>query len=221
MTKEERKKYNAEYQNANRKKIKLQRKKYSASHVEELKITQHEQYLKHRTERLLNSNEYGKIHKTKILKQKKDFYLKNKEIILQEREKYYTKNRNKILSRHAKYIRNRRRNDINFKLRTNLSRRVYQVLKNNYKSSNTLKLIGCNFKQLRIHIENLFKSGMSWKNYGRGWAGKGMHEWHIDHIRPCASFDLSKESDQKKCFHYTNLQPLWAKENLSKSNNII
>ena len=49
---------------------------------------------------------------------------------------------------------------------------------------------------------------MAWDNYGTGQNGKGTQEWQIDHIKPCASFDLSKESEQKKCFHYTNLQPL-------------
>ena len=50
---------------------------------------------------------------------------------------------------------------------------------------------------------------MSWGNYGK---------WHVDHIRPCASFNLVNEEEQKKCFHYTNLQPLWAKDNLSKGS---
>ena len=63
-----------------------------------------------------------------------------------------------------------------------------------------------------------FKKGMGWNNYGRGWNGK--KEWNIDHIRPCASFDLSKENEQLKCFNYKNLQSLWAKENLNKSNRI-
>ena len=48
---------------------------------------------------------------------------------------------------------------------------------------------------------------MSWDNYG---------DWHIDHIRPCCSFDLSKIEEQEKCFHYSNLQPLWAEENMTK-----
>jgi len=61
---------------------------------------------------------------------------------------------------------------------------------------------------------------MSWDNYGTGYNGKGMEQWHIDHIIPCASFDLSKPSEQKKCFHYTNLQPLWAKDNLRKKDKL-
>ena len=52
------------------------------------------------------------------------------------------------------------------------------------------------------------------------WNNHGIYTWHIDHIKPCDSFDLSNEEDQKKCFHYTNMQPLWALENLSKSNKI-
>jgi len=77
-----------------------------------------------------------------------------------------------------------------------------------------MKLVGCSIDQLKQHIEKQFKKGMSWDNWG-------IYGWHIDHIKPCASFDLTKESEQKKCFHYTNLQPLWAKENLKKYNHYI
>ena len=70
-------------------------------------------------------------------------------------------------------------------------------------------LIGCSLEELKKHLESQFKPGMSWKNRGR-------NGWHIDHIKPCASFDLSKSEEQHKCFHYSNLQPLWAKENLRK-----
>jgi hypothetical protein len=76
-----------------------------------------------------------------------------------------------------------------------------------WKHGKTVELLGMTFAEFRPYIESLFKDGMSWENHG---------EWHLDHIKPCASFDLSKEEEQKKCFHYTNLQPLWAKDNLIK-----
>ena len=79
------------------------------------------------------------------------------------------------------------------------------------KSKSTQELIGCDIEQLWIHLEKSFKSGMTRKNYGK---------WHVDHIIPCASFDLTKPEEQAKCFHYTNLQPLWASENLAKGSKI-
>jgi hypothetical protein len=63
------------------------------------------------------------------------------------------------------------------------------------------------------HLESHFTEGMNWDNYG-------VYGWHMDHIIPCAAFDLTKPEDQSKCFHYTNLQPLWAKDNLSKRDTI-
>ena len=59
----------------------------------------------------------------------------------------------------------------------------------------------------------MFHPGMSWDNYGSA--------WHIDHIRPCSSFDFSDPEQQKKCFHFSNLQPLWDEINTVKSNRIL
>jgi hypothetical protein len=101
--------------------------------------------------------------------------------------------------------------DSNYKLRSLLKTRLYLALKGNPKLSTTMKLVGCSIEQLKQHLEKQFKKDMTWKNYGK---------WHIDHIRPCASFNLSKLSEQRKCFHYTNLQPLWAKDNLQKGQNV-
>ena len=75
------------------------------------------------------------------------------------------------------------------------------------KSAGTAEFVGCSWEHLVAHIERQFKPGMSWKN---------RNAWHIDHIRPCASFDLSDPAQQLACFHYTNLQPLWVEENLAK-----
>ena len=75
------------------------------------------------------------------------------------------------------------------------------------KESHTMEYVGCTNGELKEYIESLFEEDMSWENAG---------SWHIDHIRPCASFDLTLESERHKCFHYKNLQPLWATANLRK-----
>lgn len=95
-------------------------------------------------------------------------------------------------------------------MRTRVSNAVkrFSVLKS--KSAPTAELIGCQIDRLVAHLESQFKDGMAWENYGP--------YWHIDHIRPCSSFDLSIESEQRKCFHYSNLQPLLKQENLVKNN---
>lgn len=76
------------------------------------------------------------------------------------------------------------------------------------KTKSVIKLVGCSMRHLVQHLESNFKPDMSWANYGM---------WHIDHIRPCVSFDLKDENQQRTCFNWTNLQPLWASENQSKN----
>lgn len=107
-----------------------------------------------------------------------------------------------------KRIRNsiRYKSDLSYRLRRVIGSRVHMALKGKQIFS-SINLLGCSIFNLRKHLEFMFRPGMSWSNYG---------EWHIDHIRPCANFDLTKPKQQKECFHYTNLQPLWASENLSK-----
>jgi hypothetical protein len=89
--------------------------------------------------------------------------------------------------------------------------RINISLKHNRKSLKTEILIGCSISKLKIYLESKFIEGMSWHN---------RELWHIDHIIPCDSFDLSNPDQQKKCFHYTNLQPLWKEDNLKKSNKL-
>jgi hypothetical protein len=85
------------------------------------------------------------------------------------------------------------------------------------KLTSTVALLGCSIEDLKLHLESQFKPGMTWENYGRK---KGIQCWEIDHILPCASFDLTDPEQQKRCFNYTNLQPLWAKDNQSKSSSL-
>lgn len=75
------------------------------------------------------------------------------------------------------------------------------------KTNSSIKLLGCSIQDFKSYLENKFQIGMSWDNHG---------EWHLDHIKPCASFDISDPVQLGECFHYTNFQPLWAKDNLQK-----
>jgi hypothetical protein len=95
----------------------------------------------------------------------------------------------------------------------NLRRRMIHAVKEcqGFKYGKSEELLGCSFDEVRKYLESKFKDGMTWENHG-------LYGWHIDHIKPCASFDLTNEIEQRECFHYTNLQPLWAFDNLSKSD---
>jgi len=136
--------------------------------------------------------------------------LKKAKIYREEHKVEINKYRRTRKNETSLYIKNKRKTDINFALKCNLRKRIWQALKGNPKSNHLKKLIGCSIEHLREHLQKQFKDSMFWSNYGK---------WHIDHIKPCASFDLSKASEQKKCFNYKNLQPLWAIENFIKNDN--
>lgn len=110
----------------------------------------------------------------------------------------------------------RRAKNPNYRIAQNLRSRLRLALIQQgivKKSSKTLELIGCSPSFLKEYIESLWQEGMSWDNYGPD-------GWHIDHIKPCCSFDLELFEEQQKCFHFTNLQPLWALDNKSKGGKI-
>lgn len=100
-----------------------------------------------------------------------------------------------------------------WKIKKNLQIRLCGIINklDVVKSERTMELVGCTPEELKIHIESQFTEGMTWDKYGK-------NGFHIDHIRPCASFDFSDPQQQKECFHYTNLRPLWASENGSKNS---
>jgi len=179
------------------------------------------------------NKEYSKKHYNKnkeiIDVKHKDYYEKNKENLKNTRKKYYEENKERLLRLQrerlkdpkvrkrmlevaAKRDRERCKTDINYKVKKRLRTRIWNALRGLYKTDKTEILLGVSVDKLREHIESRFVVGMTWENYG---------DWHIDHIVPCSSFDLSVEENQKKCFHYTNLQPLWASDNQSKGNKII
>jgi len=156
--------------------------------------------------------EFRRLNKEKINAQKREHYRLNKERLIKQTSNYKKNNRD----RYNKRKNERKKIDAHFKLRITVSERIRAALKsylkNKYKNKgSTIEFLGCNIEELKIHLQNQFREGITWQNHG---------EWHIDHIIPCAAFDLSKKEDCLKCFNYKNLQPLWAHENLSKSNKM-
>ncbi|HUS51736.1 MAG TPA: hypothetical protein VMZ91_16330 [Candidatus Paceibacterota bacterium] len=172
-----------------------------------------------------------KFHKTKthqdgysswckncMKRYRKEYYEKNKKITQKYNKKWLKDNKDKrkkylktwyktYKKRRNRLLKEKRKTDIGFKLTHNLRVRLSITLKRNNKSITTKKMIGCSIDYLKRHLKKQFKKGMTWENYGK---------WHVDHIRPISSFDLSKKDEQRKCFNYKNLQPLWAEENLRK-----
>lgn len=139
---------------------------------------------------------------------------KNPERVLFLKRKYRKDNREKVNEQYRLMYKRRYQQDSNFKLAKNLRNRVNKIFLGVNKSTCTLELLGVqSVKEVLEHIETQFKVGMSWKNYR-------FDVWHIDHIRPLSSFDLTKKEEQLKAFNYTNLQPLWALDNLRKGKKI-
>jgi hypothetical protein len=117
----------------------------------------------------------------------------------------------KCMSCRARWESHRKKTDKQYRLIHSIRNRIRMAIKKNIKSGRSLELLGCDIHFFKDYISQMFKVGMSWDNHGK---------WHIDHIRPCSSFDLSKPNEQKACFHYSNLQPLWKNENLKKGSKV-
>lgn len=153
----------------------------------------------------LKRKEYIQTEKYKIRRQN---YLKeNREEINRVKKLYELNNRENILQKKKDYYQ-RKKNDPIFALTKRLRQGIYRSLRG-VKLRSSLDILGCTQEEFKIHIENQFTEEMSWDKLG---------DIHIDHIIPISSVETIEEV--YKLNHYTNLQPLWAKDNLSKYNKI-
>lgn len=128
---------------------------------------------------------------------------------------YQAKCRSKLEQKEKRRARQRKRitSDVDFKLARNLRKRLNMAIKKCQKSGSTVKDLGCSIPELKLYLESKFQPGMSWDNYG-------LYGWHIDHIIPLSSFNLSIREEFLKACNYTNLQPMWAVDNLIKGAKI-
>lgn len=197
MTKEEKRVYDIAYWNKNKEKKKL----YYSNHKPHI--------LKYQTH-------YRAENKEKIKNYQIEYNKENKEYIQQRNKeyskKYYTENKNKIQKRHNAYFKTRKKYDLNFKLAYNLRTRISHAINRNSKGGSTIKDLGWSIDQFKQYISLKFQTKMSWKNYG---------QWHLDHIIPLSSFNLTDRPQFLKACHYTNYQPLWATDNFKKGNKIL
>jgi hypothetical protein len=170
-------------------------------------------YILNREKKLNYQKKYYNDNLGEILNYQKKYYNDNLEKILNYSKKYKLLNLEKIKNNLRKYNKEKYNNDFFYRLKKNIRHRInlFLKIKNIKKNNKTFDIVGCSPEFLKDHIEGQFKDGMSWENYG-------FYGWHLDHIIPLSS-GKTEEEVYKLC-HYTNLQPLWCKDNLKKSNKI-
>lgn len=202
---------------------------YRNEHKEYFKEYDRNRYIKNRDGIIKKSANYYNKNKEKVhqrwLKQKKSgdtYYNRHKEEIKIRSDRHYKENkdyyinyrkthRKQINELHEKYKKRHPEAVFTDGLRARIRMALLTNGENVKKQFKSMELVGCSIAFLRDYLKSLFKDGMSWDNYGNK---KG--QWSIDHIIPCCSFDLSDPVQQKLCFHYSNLQPLWHIDNLKK-----
>ena len=171
-------------------------------------------YLQANREKILEKNRlHRQANLEKYRKKEKQYEEKNREKILTKKKAYQIKNRDRLSIEHNQYCKKRRNEDPLFKLITNIRTTINRAIMRNSQGGRAKALLGCSIEELKKYLESKFQPDMSWEN----WTQDG---WHIDHILPINSFDLTDPEEQKRCFHYTNLQPLWAIDNLKKHATI-
>ena len=167
-----------------------------------------------KTKTSLMQNDWRDITDPKLRKimrlrvNKKRYRDKNKEKI----KKYQQNNKQKLRNYMKEYRKEKYDKDIQFRISTILRSRLGKAIKDEFKIGSAIKDLGCSITELKSYLESKFLTGMTWDNYG-------LDGWHIDHIKPLSAFNLSDRKQILEACHYTNLQPLWAKDNLSKSDN--
>jgi hypothetical protein len=199
MTQEERKEKRKKYYLDNKDKFKKWRKKW---HDNDDNSTYKKEKIKEWRE---NNKEYLKEYSKKK-------YQENKELLAENKKKWRKENKDKINEYRRSYQKNRLKYDPLFKLKSSIRNRINTSFKRSgyKKNSKIFDILGCSFDDFKIYLESMFVENMSWENQGK---------WHLDHIIPISS--AKSENDILRLNHYTNFQPLWAEDNIKKSNKII
>lgn len=157
-----------------------------------------------------SEREYRKRNADKFREAARNYYWRNQEAQKAKSKKWFSENKEKAREcwRRSSKL---KRSTIEGRLTAGLRSRISAMASSGARSDKATDYLGCSIEEFRSYLESMFEDGMSWDNYG-------LHGWHIDHIRPLSSFDLSIDEEIRKAMNYSNMQPLWAEENLKKSN---
>jgi hypothetical protein len=206
---EERLAYVKEYYHKNREQKLAYAKEYRAKHAEKLRA-----YNQKNREKKRNYNRaYNIANREKMIEKSNRYFETHPEYRQAYNAGYYQRNRTRERKRIMAWQKEQSKTNPLYRLQQNLRARIHLALKRHRlrKVVRTFDITGCSIEFLAGWLESRFQDGMTWDN-------RGMFGWHIDHVIPCSAFDLSDPEQLRQCFHYTNLQPLWAKDNLRKSN---
>jgi hypothetical protein len=157
---------------------------------------------------------YNDLNKNKIKNRKSKWYSINKNRLQILNKEWRLKNKDGLKKHRNSYNKIKESIDVQYKLSNRLRSRLNKAINRNFKAGSAVRDLGCTVEELKPYLESKFQPGMTWDN----WTTDG---WHIDHIKPLASFDLTDRNQLLEACHYTNLQPLWAKDNLIKSDKLI
>jgi hypothetical protein len=160
-----------------------------------------------------DAKKYYEINKDKVKNRVREYKIRNKDLI----QNYYINNKERLKKEKAFTKKVRMKNDIGYRLKGNIRSTFINILKRRLGGAEPKtrwfeQYIGCTFEFYKTYIENKFEEGMTWDNHS-------INGWNIDHIIPVNSFNFLKDEDIKKCMHYSNTQPLWAKDNRSKAKS--
>ncbi len=206
--KESRKIKNREWYAANKEKHNNLTKEYYKEHKNTILSRNVKRYNDNTEHCLKICKQYRQNNKDQVNAVVKKCYLKKKEHYDHKRKLWRQNNKSHINI----VAKNRLKYNVNARISNSLRARFRAALKGNYKVGSAVRDLGCSIDELKTRLESKFINGMTWTNYG---------EWHIDHIKPLSKFDLTNREQLLEACHYSNLQPLWAFDNLSKGNKLI
>jgi len=209
--------YLREYRKANREKLAGYNREWYKANLERAAKCSREHYKANREKVAERTRKWRRANPEKAAEHSRKYREANREKIAERKRRYRETNCEKVAEYNREYRRNRKAEDIQFKLVCNLRNRLYHAVKGNFKNGSAVRDLGCTIEELKEYLEAKFEPGMTWENWGRG-GGKDV--WNIDHVRPLSSFDLTDRKQLKKVCHYTNLQPLWAEDNMRKGDKM-